>query len=45
MKPATPEMPQDIMARIKNRADIILKLFVVVVVVVVLVVVVIVYID
>ena len=45
MKPATPEMPQDIMARIKNRADIILKLFVVVVVVVVvvLVVVVIVY--
>ena len=45
MKPATPEIPQDIMARIKNRADIILKLFVVVVVVVVLVVVVIVYID
>ena len=43
MKPATPEMPQDIMARIKNRADIILKIFVVVVVVVVLVVVVIVY--
>ena len=43
MKPATPEMPQDIMARIKNRADIILKLSVVVVVVVVRVVVVIVY--